>query len=60
MPIIEEGRGGDDPLVRMALRQYLQPLVDRHMDVLVLGLHALPDPARTLIAATVGAERAGH
>jgi glutamate racemase len=53
VPIIEEGRGGDDPLVRLALRQYLQPLIDRQMDVLVLGCTHYPI-LRDAIAATVG------
>ena len=37
VPMIEEGRDGSDPLVRLALRQYLQPLLTRKIDVLVLG-----------------------
>src|SRR3954469_24643987 len=32
-PIIEDGRLADDPLVSLALRQYLQPLVARKIDV---------------------------
>ena len=43
VPIIEEGRGGDDPLVRLALKQYLTPLVTGHKpDVLVLGCTHYP------------------
>jgi glutamate racemase len=43
VPIIEEGRGPDDPLVRLALRQYLTPMVARHKpDVLVLGCTHYP------------------
>lgn len=41
-PIIEEGRSPDDPLVRLALAQYLQPLFGRHLDVLVLGCTHYP------------------
>lgn len=42
VPIIEEGRTAADPLVRLALRQYLQPLIDRGLDVLVLGCTHYP------------------
>ena len=37
VPIIEEGRDATDPLVRLALRQYLHPLMARKMQVLILG-----------------------
>src|SRR5215207_8599890 len=33
-PLIEEGRDARDPLLRMALKQYLTPLVKRKVDVL--------------------------
>jgi aspartate/glutamate racemase len=52
-PIIEEGRAGEDALVRLALRQYLQPMVKRGMDVLVLGCTHYP-VLREAIQATVG------
>jgi len=42
VPIIEEGRGEDDPLVRLALRQYLAPLVKHRIEVLVLGCTHYP------------------
>jgi glutamate racemase len=42
VPIIEEGRTDDDPLVRLALKQYLLPLHQRGMDVLVLGCTHYP------------------
>lgn len=42
VPIIEEGRGLDDPLVRLALKQYLIPMVNHKMDVLVLGCTHYP------------------
>ena len=42
VPIIEEGRGEDDPLVRLALRQYLSPLVKHRIEVLVLGCTHYP------------------
>jgi glutamate racemase len=41
-PIVEEGRGCDDPLVTLALEQYLRPMIDRGMDVLVLGCTHYP------------------
>lgn len=37
VPIIEEGREASDPLVRLALRQYVHPLMARKIDVLILG-----------------------
>ena len=42
VPIIEEGRGEDDPLVRLALKQYLLPLAKHKPDVLVLGCTHYP------------------
>ena len=42
VPIIEEGRQMDDLLVQLALEQYLQPMIDRKMDVLVLGCTHYP------------------
>lgn len=42
VPIIEEGRTAEDPLVRLALKQYLIPLIKRQMDVLVLGCTHYP------------------
>jgi glutamate racemase len=42
VPVIEEGRAEDDPLVRLALRQYLSPLVKHRMEVLVLGCTHYP------------------
>jgi glutamate racemase len=42
VPIIEEGRLHDDPLVRLALQQYLQPLIAQQIDVLVLGCTHYP------------------
>ena len=41
-PIVEEGRTSDDPLVRLALEQYVGPMVERGMDVLVLGCTHYP------------------
>lgn len=42
VPIIEEGRTADDPLVMLALQQYLRPLIDRKVNVLVLGCTHYP------------------
>jgi glutamate racemase len=41
-PMIEEGRTSDDPLVETALRQYLQSMILRKVDVLVLGCTHYP------------------
>src|SRR4051812_39130074 len=37
VPLVEEGREPGDALVKLALEQYLVPLVQRGMDVLILG-----------------------
>lgn len=37
VPIIEDGRSSDDPLLRVALEQYMAPLRERYIDVLALG-----------------------
>jgi glutamate racemase len=42
VPIIEEGRDARDPLVRLALKQYLDPLFERGLDVLLLGCTHYP------------------
>ncbi len=42
VPIIEEGRAPDDPLVELALRQYLLPFIRYKADVLVLGCTHYP------------------
>lgn len=42
VPIIEEGRTAKDPLARLALKQYLEPLIEREVDVLVLGCTHYP------------------
>ena len=53
VPIIEEGREGSDPLVRLALEQYLAPLIKNRIDVLVLGCTHYPI-LRQAIATLVG------
>ncbi len=55
VPIIEEGRSADDPLVRLALHQYLHPLMKRNMNVLVLGCTHYP-VYKELIQEMVGAD----
>jgi glutamate racemase len=42
VPMIEEGRSSDDPVVELALRQYLQGMMARKLDVLVLGCTHYP------------------
>jgi len=42
VPIIEEGRDARDPVVRLVLEQYLQPLIERQLDVLLLGCTHYP------------------
>ncbi len=40
--LIEEGRQHDDPLVRLALQQYLDPMLQHDLNVLVLGCTHYP------------------
>jgi glutamate racemase len=42
VPLIEEGRREQDPLVVLALKQYLAPLKEFQLDVLVLGCTHYP------------------
>lgn len=42
VPIIEEGRDAADPLVRLAIGQYLRPMMERAIDVLLLGCTHYP------------------
>jgi glutamate racemase len=42
VPIIEEGRTAADPLVKLALSQYLMPMLERKPDVMVLGCTHYP------------------
>lgn len=42
VPIIEEGRDARDPLVTLAIEQYLEPLLARAIDVLLLGCTHYP------------------
>jgi glutamate racemase len=37
VPLVEEGRDESDALVKLALQQYLHPLAQRGVDVLILG-----------------------
>ena len=53
VPIIEEGRGAEDPLVRLAVEQYLAPLMQGGIDVLLLGCTHYP-MHKGLIAKTLG------
>ncbi len=52
-PIVEEGRADDDPLVRLALEQYLRPMLQRGIHSLVLGCTHYP-VYRELIQRIVG------
>lgn len=42
VPVIEEGRGDDDPVARMVVRDYLRPLVEAQVDVVLLGCTHYP------------------
>jgi len=54
VPMAEEGRGSDDPLVRMAVDEYLAPLRGRGVRVVVLACTHYP-LLRDAIAASLGA-----
>jgi glutamate racemase len=56
-PIIEEGRVANDPLVRLALTQYLAPMMEHSPDVLVLGCTHYP-VYRNLFQELVGRQTA--
>jgi glutamate racemase len=53
VPIIEEGRAADDPLTILAVEQYLRPMVQAGLDVLLLGCTHYP-MLKGLITTTVG------
>lgn len=53
VPIVEEGRGSDDPIAAMAVETYLTPLRDRGISVCVLGCTHYP-LLREAIAAFLG------
>ncbi|HMB94589.1 MAG TPA: glutamate racemase [Tepidisphaeraceae bacterium] len=42
VPMIEEGRDCRDPVVRLAVAQYIQPLLNRSIEVLLLGCTHYP------------------
>jgi glutamate racemase len=53
VPIIEEGRDEADPLVRLAIEQYLKPMAHHDLDALVLGCTHYPI-LRRMIQQTLG------
>jgi glutamate racemase len=55
VPIIEDGRDENDPLVQLALQQYLKPVMDHRPDVLVLGCTHYPMLKRSI--AKIAGER---
>lgn len=55
VPLIEEGRDNRDPLLKLALKQYLLPLMERKIDVLVLGCTHYP-LIRPIIRGILGAK----
>jgi glutamate racemase len=42
VPIVEEGRGCDDPIARLAAKEYLRPVIEFGADTLVLGCTHYP------------------
>jgi glutamate racemase len=55
VPLIEEGRSGDDPIVQMVLKEYLAPFSELRVSGLILGCTHYPILADA-IAAAVGPE----
>jgi glutamate racemase len=55
VPIIEDGRDAHDPLARLAVAEYLRPVLARKPDVVVLGCTHYP-VFRGVIARAVGPE----
>jgi glutamate racemase len=53
VPMIEEGRENDDPVVRLVLQEYLKPFLDLQVAALILGCTHYPILAGA-IAATLG------
>jgi glutamate racemase len=51
--LVEEGRDENDALVKLALQQYLHPLAQRGIDVLILGCTHYA-PLKNLIARLIG------
>ncbi|MGA3067860.1 MAG: glutamate racemase [Tepidisphaeraceae bacterium] len=52
VPMIEEGRNSEDPLLDMALRQYLKGMLAHRLDVLVLGCTHYPLIQRAIARVT--------
>lgn len=42
VPLVEEGRDSDDPIVRLAAKEYLRPLIEFGVDTVVLGCTHYP------------------
>ena len=55
VPLVEEGRGSDDPIVKLAVETYLSPLREAGVHVIVLGCTHYP-LLREAIAAYLGRE----
>lgn len=53
VPLVEEGRGCENPLVQLAVREYLTPLLDENIDTLILGCTHYP-LLRSAICAFLG------
>jgi glutamate racemase len=55
VPLVEEGRGCDDPIVKLTVETYLSPLRERGVRVIVLGCTHYP-LLREAIATCLGPE----
>ncbi|HUT33992.1 MAG TPA: glutamate racemase [Planctomycetota bacterium] len=57
VPLVEEGRDCDDPIVRLAAKEYLRPLIEFGVDTVVLGCTHYPllkDALRGVLGRAVG------
>jgi len=56
VPLVEEGRGCDDPIVRLAAKEYLRPIIEFGADTVVLGCTHYPllkDALRAILGRAV-------
>ena len=55
VPVIEEGRDEDDPIVKLVLAEYLQPFIEMKVAALIMGCTHYPI-LRNAVAARLGPE----
>jgi len=60
VPLIEEGREPDDPVVQLVLAEYLQPFLELQVSALILGCTHYPLLAPAIAHTLGGGGAAGH